>query len=47
LTYVVVSSDGTKFGPFDLLTEAVTWAEKNDEELGDWFAEDLYAPEPE
>jgi hypothetical protein len=42
LKFVVSSSDGTLYGPFDLIDEAVQYAEQNDEDLGDWNVEEVY-----
>ncbi len=40
--FVVKSSDGTLYGCWSALTEAVDWAEKNDDDLGDWLVEEVY-----
>jgi len=43
MTYVVSSSDGTLYGPFTDIDEAVKWAEENEEEyLGDWHIKEVY-----
>lgn len=44
ITHVVSSSDGTLYGPFPGLKEAVEWAEKEDEMLGDWHVKDVFWP---
>lgn len=44
MKYVVRSSDGTLFGPFDTAEEAEEWAIANEEYVGDWNVDGLYNP---
>ena len=39
--FVVKSSDGTLYGPFDSTSEAVVWAEDNEDTVGDWCVEEI------
>jgi len=43
--FVVKSSDGTLFGPFDTVDDAVVWGEGENEMLGDWNVDELSSPE--
>ena len=45
MTFVVHSSDGTLYGPFDTTDSALKWAEANEEDLGDWHITEIYAPD--
>jgi hypothetical protein len=44
LKFVVSSSDGSLYGPFDTADEAVEFGEENEEELGDWYVTELCSP---
>jgi hypothetical protein len=44
MKFVVKSSDGTLFGPFDMIDDAVVWGEHESEMLGDWVVEELRSP---
>lgn len=38
---VVVSSDGTLYGPFIESQDAADWASENEETVGDWYVKDI------
>lgn len=40
--FVVKSSDGTLYGTFDSTSDAVKWAEENEDVVGDWCVEEVY-----
>lgn len=40
----VMSSGGDYYGPFNSVTDAARWAEDNEEIVGDYVVEILYAP---
>lgn len=44
MKFVVMSSDGTLFGPFDAIEFAEEWANKEEEMLGDWNIKEIYKP---
>jgi len=41
--FVVKSSDGTLYGPFDGTEAATVWAEDNEDIVGDWCVERIYS----
>lgn len=44
MKWVVMSSDGTLFGPFEEKNQAEEWAELNEESLGDWNIKGIFNP---
>jgi hypothetical protein len=44
MKFVVVSSDGTLYGPFATGDEAATWAVFNEDIVGDWHTQELHDP---
>jgi len=40
--FVVVSSDGTLYGPFASVIGAELWADGEEEMLGDWYVKEVY-----
>jgi hypothetical protein len=40
----VVNTGSELYGPFNTVDEAEKWGKENDEELGDWYIQDLYLP---
>jgi len=43
--YIVESSGGDKYGPFDTVEEAKKWMEDYEEIVGDAFVEEICSPE--